>query len=57
MPCILWGSIARMGAECPVGTVLTVEGRLQSRCYVKQTEEGPEERTAYEVSAVTAEMS
>ena len=52
-----WGSVARMGAECPVGTVLTVEGRLQSRCYVKQTEEGPEERTAYEVSAVTAALS
>lgn len=57
VPCILWGSVARMGAECPVGTVLTVEGRLQSRCYVKQTEEGPEERTAYEVSAVTAALS
>ena len=57
VPCILWGSVARMGAECPVGTVLTVEGRLQSRCYVKQTEEGPEERTAYEVSTVTAALS
>ena len=55
IPCILWGSVARMGADCPVGTVLRLQGRLQSRSYVKQTPEGPEERIAYEVSAITAE--
>lgn len=54
VPCILWGSVARMGASCKKGHVLEVRGRLQSRTYIKQTEEGPEERTAFEVSAITA---
>ena len=31
-------------------------GRLQSRLYTKLTEEGPQERTAYEISALTAEI-
>ena len=55
IPCILWGSVARMGAQCPVGTELCIQGRLQSRSYVKQTSDGPEERIAYEVSAITAQ--
>ena len=55
IPCILWGSVARMGAQCPVGTELCIQGRLQSRSYVKQTPDGPEERIAYEVSAITAQ--
>ena len=55
IPCILWGSVARMGAQCPVGTELCIQGRLQSRSYVKQTTDGPEERIAYEVSAITAQ--
>lgn len=57
LPCILWGSVARMAADCPKGTGLTVHGRLQSRIYTKQTESGPEERTAYEISAITAEIT
>lgn len=55
IPCILWGSVARMGAECGKGTRINLQGRLQSRSYVKQTEWGPEERTAFEVSAITAQ--
>ena len=31
-------------------------GRLQSRAYTKLTEYGPQERTAYEISALTAEI-
>lgn len=56
VPCILWGSVARMGATCEKGTVLEVQGRLQSRTYVKQTELGAEDRTAFEVSAITARI-
>lgn len=56
VPCILWGSVARMGAEGRKGDLLEVQGRLQSRTYIKQTEAGPEERVAYEVSAITAEQ-
>jgi hypothetical protein len=29
---------------------------LQSRIYTKMTEDGPQERTAYEISALTAEI-
>jgi single-stranded DNA-binding protein len=54
IPCILWGSLARMAAECPKGSFLWLQGRLQSRTYVKQLEFGSEERTAFEVSAITA---
>lgn len=56
LPCILWGSLARMAADCPKGTELWIQGRLQSRTYVKQLEEGSEERTAYEISAITADV-
>jgi hypothetical protein len=54
IPCILWGSLARMAADCPKGSFLWLQGRLQSRTYVKQLEYGSEERTAFEVSAITA---
>jgi hypothetical protein len=43
-----------MAAECPKGSFLWLQGRLQSRTYVKQLEFGSEERTAFEVSAITA---
>jgi hypothetical protein len=33
-----------------------IRGRLQSRIYTKVTEEGTQERTAYEISALTAEI-
>lgn len=56
VPCILWGSVARMASDCSKGTELMIKGRLQSRSYVKQTEQGPEERTAFEVSAIQAEI-
>ena len=56
VPCILWGSVARMTAACDKGVLLEVQGRLQSRNYTKQTEAGPEERTAFEVSAITARI-
>ncbi|MDD6024682.1 MAG: single-stranded DNA-binding protein [Oscillospiraceae bacterium] len=55
VPCILWGSVARMASECEKGDTLYIQGRLQSRLYTKQTETGAEERTAYELSAITAE--
>lgn len=54
LPCICWGQNARSLASCPVGQSLTLEGRLQSRNYRKLTENGPEERTAYEVSVSRA---
>ena len=54
LPCILWGSTAQLGARCHVRDRLSIQGRLQSRVYTKLTEAGAQERTAYEVSALTA---
>ena len=56
LPCILWGRIAKMVAECHTRDVISVRGRLQSRVYTKMTDEGLQQRTAYEVSALTAEI-
>lgn len=50
LPCICWGVKAREAALWPVGTVVRLEGRVQSRNYIKVTEEGPVEKTAFEVS-------
>ena len=51
LPCICWGMTAREAARWEVGTRLALRGRVQSRRYVKLTEGGAEERTAFEVSA------
>lgn len=51
IPVIAWGQQARCLAEAPVGTQLTVRGRLQSRSYTKLVDGQPEQRTAFEVSA------
>ena len=54
IPCILWGRTAHMAADLPAGTFLQIEGRLQSREYMKVLEDRTEQRTAYEVSAMDA---
>lgn len=56
IPCILWGRTAQEAARCHTRDVLRICGRMQSRGYTKVTENGTEERTAYEVSALTAEI-
>ena len=57
LPVIAWGRNARFLAEAPVGTELSVLGRLQSREYKKRFEDGTEQtRTAYEVSAGAVEV-
>ena len=55
LPCICWGSLAREAACWSVGQRLRLEGRVQSRRYLKNTDLGPEERIAYEVSVAAAE--
>ena len=55
LPCICWGLRAREAARWPVGTAVRLEGRFQSRRYIKLTEAGPVERVAYEVSVTEAE--
>ena len=50
IPLIIWGRTARLIARLDVGAHVNVKGRLQSRVYQKQTEQGVVEKTAYEVS-------
>ncbi|MBQ4642198.1 MAG: single-stranded DNA-binding protein [Oscillospiraceae bacterium] len=54
LPCILWGRVAQQVSACNTSDVIAIEGRLQSRTYTKLTEVGPQERTAYEISALKA---
>lgn len=56
LPCILWGRIAQQAAPRAVGDVLRICGRLQSREYTKLTPKGTETRTAYEISALSAQI-
>lgn len=56
LPCILWGRTAQEISSCHTRDVLQICGRLQSRVYTKITETGVEERTAYEVSALAAQV-
>lgn len=56
LPCILWGRIAQEVSQCHTSDHIHLCGRLQSRIYTKLTPEGPQERTAYEISALTAEI-
>ena len=56
LPCILWGRTAQEISACHTSDKIRIYGRLQSRIYNKMTEEGLIERTAYEISALTAEI-
>jgi len=56
LPCILWGRTAQEVAACHTRDQIRIYGRLQSRIYTKLTEDGPQDRTAYEISALTAEI-
>ena len=56
LPCILWGRTAQEASLCHTRDHIRVYGRLQSRTYTKITENGPEERVAYEISALSAEI-
>ena len=56
LPCILWGRTAQEVSACQIRDCIRIIGRLQSRIYTKMTEDGPVERTAYEISALSAEI-
>lgn len=52
IPCICWGRNAKYASRLSVGAHIEINGRIQSREYVKRFPDGSEEtRTAYEVSA------
>ena len=51
IPCICWGKSAKWTENLEVGTEIFVQGRIQSREYIKRLSEDESEiRTAYEVS-------
>ncbi|MBD5147222.1 MAG: single-stranded DNA-binding protein, partial [Oscillibacter sp.] len=50
LPVIAWGQLAVRAGRLQVGDPLALEGRVQSRTYHKTTDQGTEERIAYEVS-------
>ncbi len=56
LPCILWGRTAQEISACDVRDAIRICGRFQSRSYTKITEDGLTERTAYEISALTADI-
>ena len=56
LPCILWGRTAQEISTCHVRDRIRLLGRLQSRTYTKYVDGIPEERVAYEVSALSAEL-
>ena len=56
LPCILWGRTAMEASRCHTRDILLIRGRLQSRVYTKITDSGSAERTAYEISALSAEI-
>ena len=56
LPCILWGLTAQEASQCAIGDTIRIYGRLQSRIYTKATVSGVDERTAYEISALSAEF-
>ena len=55
LPCITWGVKALKAAEWSVGTRVRLEGRIQSRSYIKLIDDVPIEKTAYEVSVIDIE--
>ena len=55
LPCIIWGRIAQEISNCHTRDIIAIRGRLQSRIYTKVTPEGAEDRTTYEISAMSAE--
>ena len=56
LPCILWGRTARETSMLHTRDRIRILGRFQSRLYTKVTDTGSEERTAYEISALSAEI-
>ena len=53
LPCIAWGQNAIEAGAWTVGTAVELNGRIQSRKYVKLENDIATEKTAFEVSIIT----
>lgn len=56
LPCIAWGTLAHECGQLETGDALRLDGRLQSRTYLKTVGDRREERTAFEISITTLEF-
>lgn len=52
LPCIAWGIKAKDASTLRVGDGISLDGRIQSRKYIKNLNNVPIEKTAYEVSII-----
>ena len=55
LPCIAWGGLAVWCSRLGVGDRLKLNGRLQSRDYLKEVDGQTEQRTAFEISVMSLE--
>ena len=55
LPCIAWGSLALQCGRLETGDPLWLNGRLQSRTYLKTLGNTTQERTAFEISITSLE--
>ena len=55
LPCIAWGRLSQECGEMTTGDPLWLNGRLQSRTYLKNLGEVTQERTAFEISISSLE--
>ena len=55
LPCIAWGRLAQECGEMTTGDPQWLNGRLQSRTYLKNLGEVTQERTAFEISISSLE--
>lgn len=51
LPIIAWGSQARIASELKIGDRVSIDGRFQSRQYIKVIDDVSYEKVAYEISA------
>ncbi len=56
LPCITWGTLALYCAQLQVGDTVLLNGRLQSRVYLKAEEDSAVEHTAFEISVMSLEL-
>ncbi len=56
LPCICWGRNALEASRWNVGDLVALDGRLQSRDYIKLIDGQEVTRTAFEVSVASAEL-
>lgn len=57
LPCIAWGSLAVQCGQLDTGDALWLDGRLQSRTYLKTIGDTTQERTAFEISITSLDVS